>query len=91
VWKFGGDGATLVVAVGDNAPGQEGGTFDLVLPPAVNNRGEVALDGVRYPGGGFDEGVYIAGRGRPVAITRFGGLAPGGSVFGGFDCSGRSA
>ena len=78
-WRF-----AKVIAVGDSAPGPEGGTFALLLPPALNNKGDVALDGVTFPGGAFEEGVYLAGRGRPVAITRFGRLAPGGGVFGGF-------
>lgn len=77
-WRF-----SNVVEVGDSAPAPEGGTFGMLFAPALNSRGDVAVDG--YPlSNAFDEGVFLARAGKLQTIARIGRLAPRGGVFGAF-------
>jgi hypothetical protein len=80
---------TPVAAVGNPAPGPEGGTFtfDFELG-GLNNRSQVVFAADLNQGGGLGEddgeGIFLGGKGGLSQVIRFGEAAPGGGTFGGF-------
>jgi hypothetical protein len=69
---------TLIVTLGDPAPGGGNFTFDFE-PWSINNRSEVAFAADLTTGG---EGVFLARKGQISEIMRSGQPAPGGGTFG---------